>query len=71
MVNKKNNNLILNIIGDGKEKEKITNRINELNLNNSIIMHGFKDKKYINEFLSKSSLYLMTSYEESFGIFLL
>lgn len=61
----------LNIVGDGPEYEKIKNKINNLKLNNSITLHGFQNKNYINKLLKKSSIYVMPSYTESFGIVLL
>ena len=61
----------LNIIGDGEEKDKIVSKINKLGLSDSVIMHGFLDKDKVGDVLSKSSVYLMTSYTESFGIVLL
>lgn len=61
----------LNIIGDGSEREAITKKINNYNLDKKVIMHGFQNKKYINKILAKSSIYIMTSYTESFGIVIL
>lgn len=61
----------LNIIGDGMEYSKIKNKINELKLEDNIILHGYLKKEEINKVLEKSSIYLMTSYTESFGIVLL
>lgn len=61
----------LNIIGDGEEKDKIVSRINKLGLCDSVIMHGFLDKDRVGVILSNSSVYLMSSYTESFGIVLL
>ena len=61
----------LNIIGDGIEFSKIKNKIEELGLENSIILHGFLNKNEINKVLANSSIYLMTSLTESFGIVLL
>ena len=34
-------------------------------------MHGFQNKTYIDKILNKSSIYLMTSFTESFGIVLI
>lgn len=61
----------LNIIGDGTERTKIEEKITKLNLKDKVILHGYQDKKYINEILSHSSIYVMPSYTESFGIVLL
>ena len=61
----------LHIVGDGEERETIKQYIKEYQLKDRIILYGFKDRKYIAQLLSKSSLYVMTSYEESFGIVLI
>ena len=61
----------LNIVGDGSERGKLTDRINRLNLNNSVILHGYKSPGEITELLMKSSIYVMTSHSESFGLVLI
>jgi N-acetylglucosaminyldiphosphoundecaprenol N-acetyl-beta-D-mannosaminyltransferase len=61
----------LDIVGDGSELEKIKEKINHLNLKNNVTLHGFQDRDYINQLLQKSSIYMMCSYTESFGIVLL
>lgn len=61
----------LDIIGDGIEKENIKTLINEYKLENNIKLHGFQNKDYINNILEKSSIYLMCSYTESFGLVLI
>lgn len=61
----------LNIIGDGSEKEKIEEKIKKSQLENHVILHGFQNKEYINKILEESSVYVMASYTESFGIVLL
>ena len=61
----------LNIIGDGAEYQKIKDRIDNYKLSDYIILHGFLSKEEINKILEKSSIYVMTSYTESFGIVLL
>ena len=40
-------------------------------MNDSIRLHGFQGKEYINRLLEKSSIYCMTSFTESFGIVLI
>ena len=67
----KDNECRLHIIGDGFEKNNIENKINELNLNNYVTLYGYKDKSFIREKLNDMSLYLLTSYEESFGLVIL
>ena len=45
--------------------------IKEHKLENNITLHGFQNQEYIAKIMEKSSLYVMTSYEESFGIVLI
>lgn len=61
----------LDIIGDGPEKKNLEKYIKEQNLENKVTLHGFQKKDYIDKILNKSSIYLMTSYTESFGIVLI
>lgn len=61
----------LDLVGDGSERNKIVDRIYEYDLVDSVIVHGYLKKNKINELLSKSSIYLMASYTESFGIVLI
>lgn len=61
----------LDIVGDGVEKERLAKFIKEHDLEDSVALHGFRDKDYIDELLHKSSIYLLTSYTESFGIVLI
>lgn len=61
----------LDIIGGGNQKENIQKKIEEYGLKDFIILHGFQNKEYINQLLQKSSVYVMCSYTESFGIVLL
>lgn len=61
----------LHIVGDGDEREKLQNLIREKQLENRIIMHGFLGKEEIEKLMYQSSLYLMTSLTESFGLVLI
>lgn len=67
----KDSDWYLDIVGNGSERNKIADRIYTYGLNNDITMHGYLKKKELNELLSESSIYLMTSYTESFGIVLI
>lgn len=57
----------LNIVGDGIERKKIEEKIKLYKLENNVFLHGFKDKKFVSKMLSKSSIFVMTSYAEAFG----
>lgn len=61
----------LDIVGDGPERERIEKAIKDKNLESFITLHGFQQSDAIYELLSNASIYLMTSYTESFGIVLL
>ena len=61
----------LDIVGDGNEREKLESFIKNNNLENDVTLHGFKNSKEIEKLMQKSSIYIMTSYTESFGIVLL
>ena len=64
-------NIEVNLIGDGPEKNKIKEKIEANNLNDTINLLGFLNSESIAKYLQKSSLLVMTSYTESFGIVLL
>ncbi len=61
----------LDIVGDGEQTNELKTLIAKLNLNDVVTLHGYQEKQYIYNLLSKSSIYIMCSYEESFGIVLL
>ena len=71
LINDSDSTIKLNIVGDGEDRKKIEKKIIEYNLENYVILHGFKNKKELFELYEKSSVYLMTSYTESFGIVLI
>lgn len=71
IVLKKHPDWKLNIIGDGAERENLENYIEKYGLRDNVILHGFQGKDYIDKILHNSSIYLMTSYTESFGIVLI
>ena len=61
----------LNIIGDGILMQTLKNKVATKNLENNIVFHGYQKKEYVNNILQNSSVYVMTSLSESFGIVLL
>lgn len=65
------NDIILHLVGDGVMYEEIETKINDLGLNNNIKLYGFLNSEEINQLYKKSSIYVMTSYIESFGLVLL
>ena len=67
----KHKDWVLDIVGDGPERDKLENYIKGHNLEDKVTLHGFQNKEYIDKLLHKSSIYIMTSFTESFGIVLL
>lgn len=62
---------ILNIVGDGPEYDKLNQQIEHLNLKNNVKLLGSKSTEELNNLYKEASIYIMTSYEESFGLVLL
>ncbi len=71
LIHKKYPDWTLDIIGDGVLKSKMEDYIKEKQLSSFVTLHGFQEKDFINHMLHDSSIYLMTSYTESFGIVLI
>jgi len=71
LVHRKHPSWKLNIIGDGVEKERLKEKILDMNLEDDVKLYGFLTKKEMEPILEKSSIYVMTSLTESFGIVLL
>lgn len=63
--------VVLNLFGDGQELEFLKNKVKELNLEKQINFYGFKAQDFIKKYMQNSSLYVMTSFEESFGLVLI
>ena len=70
LINNKNKSIKLTLVGNGEEYDNLQNKIKEYNLNN-ITMSGFLDSEELKKEYSNASLYVMTSYEESFGLVLI
>lgn len=60
----------LTIVGDGDEKENLEALIKDNNLKGKVILTGFLNKEELYKLYENSSLYVMTSFEESFGLVL-
>ena len=71
IVREKKPDWVLNIIGDGEERDVLEAKITKRGMINSVILHGYRNKKYIENMLLKSSIYAMASVEESFGLVLI
>jgi len=63
-----NPDIHLDIVGDGPLKEKIENLIKELKLTKAITLNGNLNEKELSKLYEKSSICLMTSYTEAFGL---
>ena len=61
----------LDIIGDGAQKNLVCDKIYMYGLNDFCTVHGFQKRGYIDDILNNSSIYLMTSFTESFGLVLI
>ena len=68
LVHEKDKDITLEIIGDGDLYDYLNQKIKDNNLTDVVTLAGFKDKEYINNSLINSSLFLLTSHSESFGI---
>ena len=71
IVSKNNPDWHLNIAGDGQERGKIEKRIQDKNLQEKVSLLGFQKQEKLNEFFLQSSIYIMTSIHESFGLVLI
>jgi len=60
----------LHLIGDGYLLDTLKQKVKELKLENNVILHGYLDKKEIEKHMLDSSIYVMTSLTESFGLVL-
>ena len=61
----------LYILGDGKEMNSLSNLIKELKLEDRVFLEGYKTKEQIEEYMLKSSLFLMASETEGLPMVLL
>lgn len=63
--------LKLKIVGEGIERPILQNKIQELDLQRNVELCGNNNKEELDKLYLDSSIYLMTSYTESFGLVLL
>lgn len=71
IINDKDKTIKLYLLGDGHLNNKIRSKVNELNLNDYIIMPGFISSSDHSKYYLDSSLYVMTSFTEAFGLVLI
>lgn len=71
LVKEKIKDVKLYLIGDGILKADLENKVKEYQLENNIIFPGFLNQKQQEKYLLDSSIYLMTSHTESFGLVLI
>lgn len=65
---KNDNNVFLNIFGDGPEYKNLKNKINMLGLNDQIKLMGLVDRSEIYETMLKSDCFILASEHETFGV---
>lgn len=71
LVHKKLPKTKLYLIGDGYQRERINGYVNDNGLSNYIVMPGFKPYEEQKAYYMNSSLFVMTSYTEAFGLVLI
>ena len=68
IIHNQDKDVILNLIGEGKEEKTIKKRIQKYKLENNVILHGYKNKDGIEKILLNTAIGINTSYTESFGL---
>jgi glycosyltransferase involved in cell wall biosynthesis len=71
IIEKKQWNIELNIVGDGEEKNKIIAQIKEDKLEEKVVLHGALRGEKLYEIYSNSDIFILSSVFESFGIVLI
>lgn len=71
IIKNKNKKIKLYLIGDGSERESLEKKVNDLKLKDNVKILGFLDFNKCSTYLSKSKIYVMSSYTESFGLVLI
>lgn len=62
------NNLMLHVVGEGLEKERMIKYVYKKKLNNNVKFHGFLNSFELNKLLLISDIFVMPSRSEGFGI---
>ena len=71
IVSQSKKNTILNIVGDGEEREELKKIAEELKIENRVIFHGNLTGEQKHQVLSNTNVFVTTSHYESFGLVLL
>ena len=64
-------NVKLYLIGNGPEMSNLETKVEEEELENTVELLGYQPKEVCDAYLNNSSLYIMTSFTESFGLVLI
>lgn len=67
----KDSDYSLDIVGDGVLYNDLKKYVIDNDLNDSVKLHGFQGSEYISKLFENSSIFLLTSFTESFGIVLI
>lgn len=68
MAFKKNDEVTLTILGDGKSKKLLKKKIDRYNLQNQVFLEGFKEPSEIVKYFQGSDCYVSASNLETFGV---
>ncbi len=71
IVNNKNKAIKLIIAGDGSQKKDLINLVNKYNLQDNVIFKGYLNSQDLDKVYQKTSLFVTTSFKESFGLVLI
>lgn len=71
LVHKRHPDWHLNIAGDGQQRDEIEEKIQKKDLTKRVSLLGFQKEEEIQKQLEASSIYVMTSFQESFGLVLI
>ena len=69
LVKKSKNNIKLCILGDGEQRQYLSNLIDQNNLSSNIYLKGYKENVF--DYLSESKIYIQASNNEGFSLALL
>lgn len=71
LIKEKKKDMKLYLIGEGYERERLEQKIKSLGLEKDIILTGNLSSKELEKYYLKSSIYLMSSFTEIFGLVLI